>query len=72
MNETINQSINTTALSLSYSSREITAAMEFYLRKRVGLILLALGITPVGFTLQSALMRSKCVVHHPGPIRIHK
>ncbi len=33
MNETINQLINTTALSLAYSSREITAAMEFHLRK---------------------------------------
>lgn len=33
MNETIKQSINTTALSLAYSPREITAAMEFYLRK---------------------------------------
>ncbi len=33
MNETIKKIINTTALSLAYSSREITAAMEFHLRK---------------------------------------
>ena len=33
MNETIKKSINTTALSLAYSSREIAAAMEFHLRK---------------------------------------
>jgi hypothetical protein len=33
MNETIEQSIKTTALSLAYSSPEITAAMEFHLRK---------------------------------------
>lgn len=33
MNETIEQSIKTTALSLAYSSPEIAAAMEFHLRK---------------------------------------
>ncbi len=33
MNETIKQLITTTAISLEYPSREITAAMEFHLRK---------------------------------------
>lgn len=33
MNETMEQLIVTTAISLAYSSREITAAMEFHLRK---------------------------------------